>query len=307
MYVAKEQRLGWARYDGADDLATSRLGLLTELRRALSEDEIVLHHQPQVCLGTGETVGVEALARWQHPVRGLLPPSEFIDVLERTNLSHPFTLHVVRVALDQVVTWAAAGVHLPVAVNVSPRCLLHESLPEDLLHELSVRGLAPDRLRVEITEDTLIANPQASVAILQRIRAAGIAVSLDDFGTGYSSLAYLRDLPLDELKIDRSFVRDLGLRTERDVVLVRSVVDLAHALMLPVVAEGVEDEETLELLAAMGCDAVQGFHLARPMPAGAVVDWLAARGGAVPTVQAGAGAGAGTAAGAAAAAGDLVR
>ncbi len=276
MHVAKEQRLGWTRFDHDDHTVSSRLGLLGELRRALADDEIVLHYQPKVSLDTGDVVGVEALARWQHPVRGMLQPADFVPVLERTNLSHPFTLYVLRRALDQAVTWCAAGVELPIAINISSRCLRQDRLADVIIAEIALRGLPPALLCLEITEDTLMTDPETSIATLRRVREYGVRVSLDDFGTGYSSMSYLRNLPLDELKIDRSFVQGLGDGPGRDEVLVRSVVDLAHNLALPVVAEGVEDVETQAVLRDMGCDTVQGYHLSRPMPGDAVTAWLTA-------------------------------
>ncbi len=276
MHVAKEQRLGWTHFDHDDHTVSARLGLIGELRRALADDEIVLHYQPKVSLDTGEVVGVEALARWQHPVRGMLQPADFVPVVERTNLNHPFTLYVLRRALDQAVTWRAAGVELPIAVNISSRCLRQDRLADVIIAEIALRGLPPGLLCLEITEDTLMTDPETSIATLRRVREYGVRVSLDDFGTGYSSMSYLRNLPLDELKIDRSFVRGLGDGPGRDEVLVRSVVDLAHNLALPVVAEGVEDVETQTVLRDMGCDTVQGYHLSRPMPGDAVTAWLTA-------------------------------
>jgi diguanylate cyclase (GGDEF)-like protein len=281
MYHAKEQRLGRVRYD--DELPTltvgahtgNRLSLLGDLRRALLEDEIMLHYQPKVDLVTGRMAGTEALARWQHPVRGLLQPGAFIDMVDRTNLSRQFTAQLLDLALAQVARWAAQGLEVPVSVNLARRCLFDTDLADSVSRSLSRHAIPPRLLGLEITETTLVREPEQVVQTLHELRSLGVTVSLDDFGTGYSSLSYLKDLPIDELKIDRSFVADLTDVSSRASILVRSTIELAHNLGLTVVAEGVEDAETLRQLANLGCDQVQGFHVARPMPASELATWLA--------------------------------
>jgi diguanylate cyclase (GGDEF)-like protein len=281
MYHAKEQRLGRARYDRELPMLTvgahtgNRLSLLGDLRRALHDNEISLHYQPKVDLATGRMTGTEALARWQHPVRGLLQPATFIDMVDRTNLSRQFTAQVLDLALSQVAHWGDQGLEVPVAVNLARRCLFDTSLAESVSHSLSEHAIPPRLLILEITEMTLVSDPEQVVQTLHELRSLGVKVSLDDFGTGYSSLSYLKDLPIDELKIDRSFVADLTDASSRASILVRAAIELAHNLGLTVVAEGVEDAETQRLLAGLGCDQVQGFHIARPMPASELAEWLA--------------------------------
>jgi diguanylate cyclase (GGDEF)-like protein len=275
MYVAKEQKLGSARYDPSDDdTVIDRVHLLGELRRALRADEIVLHYQPQVALGTGKVVGVEALARWQHPVRGLLGPHQFIQIVEHTTLSHEFTAHVLVAALDQVRAWLDQGINLPVAVNVSPMCLLDEQLPDRIAQKLQSTGVPGDMLCLEITEDTMMANQDQAIDTLRRIGRLGVRIAVDDFGTGYSSMTYLKTLPVDELKVDQSFVHDMGRGDQRCTTLVSSVINLAHDLGLTVVAEGVESEETLAALRNLGCDVAQGNHFARPLNPAHLAAWL---------------------------------
>jgi diguanylate cyclase (GGDEF)-like protein len=282
MYHAKEQRLGRAQYD--DELPTqtgggahtgNRLSLLGDLRRALHEGEIMLHYQPKVDLVTGRMEGAEALARWQHPVRGLLQPGTFIDMVDRTNLSRQFTAQLLDLALAQVARWATEGLEVPVSVNLARRCLFDTGLADSVSQSLARHAIPPRLLCLEITETTLVREPEQVVQTLHELRSLGVTVSLDDFGTGYSSLSYLKDLPIDELKIDRSFVADLTDVASRASILVRSTIELAHNLGLTVVAEGVEDAETQRQLAQLGCDQVQGFHVARPMPASELAEWLA--------------------------------
>jgi diguanylate cyclase len=280
MYHAKEQRLGRAAFSEDNPmlvgaaLTGNRLDLLGDLRRALQEHEIVLHYQPKVDLTSGKMVGVEALARWQHPERGLLQPSAFIEMVERTNLGLQFTHEVLSMALAQNRAWTDMGLDVPVAVNLSPRCLLDPTLPATVAASLAEHGVSPRMLVLEITEMTIVSNPEVTGEILRKLRSLGIKVSLDDFGTGYSSLSYLKDLPIDELKIDRSFVRHLTEEGSRDSILVRATVELAHNLGLSVVAEGVEDADTQRRLGALDCDLAQGFHFARPMPAAELGAWL---------------------------------
>jgi diguanylate cyclase (GGDEF)-like protein len=277
MYTAKRARCGFTVYESDQDTSTrERLNLLGEMRQALLRDEFVLHYQPKVSLPGGELLGVEALARWQHPTRGLLGPGEFIPAAENTGLIVPFTLHVLRIALRQVALWQNGTTPFKVAVNLSPRCLAEADLPAQVMTLLKMYDVAPELLELEITENTLAHDPDRALATLTALHNAGISISIDDFGTGYSSMSYLKRLPVSELKVDRSFVSGM-LTNPDDGILVRSVVDLGHNLGLTVVAEGVEDQATMDALSAVGCDVAQGFHLGRPMGFEAFESWRAAR------------------------------
>ncbi|MBO3737623.1 putative bifunctional diguanylate cyclase/phosphodiesterase [Actinoplanes flavus] len=275
MSIAKQQRLGFRRFTtSTTEDSNARLTLLGDLRRALDHGgEISLHYQPKVDIGSGALVGVEALARWQHPTKGPISPGAFIPVLEATTLIHKFTHQVLTEALTQARIWLDAGYRVPVAVNISTRSLLDADFPDQvaaLLREINVPG---ERLCIEVTEYSIMSDPNTAIEALHRIRRLGVKISVDDYGTGYSSMTYLRLLPLDELKIDRSFVQDMS--TDRgNRALVASTVELGHNLGLTVVAEGIEDASTLAALSEIGCDFAQGFHLARPMPADAVTDAL---------------------------------
>ena len=242
-------------------------------RRSWTNDEIVLHYQPKLRLPDIELVGVEALARWQHPTRGLLGPAEFIPAAESTGLIVPLTLHILDAALRQMRAWQADGHTFSVAVNLSPRCLAEPDLTSQVTSLLRRHAVGADRLDLEITENTLAHDPDRALATLTALHATGINISIDDFGTGYSSMSYLKRLPVNELKVDRSFVMGMLSDTEDDV-LVRSLVELGHNLGLTVVAEGVEDQATLDALADAGCDVAQGYHLGRPMPSDRLEGWL---------------------------------
>jgi diguanylate cyclase (GGDEF)-like protein len=277
MYTAKRARCGFTVYQSDQDTTTrERLNMLGELRQALQTDEIVLHYQPKLALPGVELIGVEALARWQHPTRGLLSPAEFIPAAESTGLIVPFTLHVLELSLRQMHTWQATGHDFSMAVNVSPRCLAHPDLTAKVMDLLRKHGVPPRLLKLEITEDTLAHDPQRALATLTSLHNVGIQISIDDFGTGYSSMSYLKHLPVSELKVDRSFVFGM-VGDADDAVLVRSVIELGHNLGLTVVAEGVEDQATLDALTRAGCDVAQGYHLGRPMAGDAFDTWLEAQ------------------------------
>jgi diguanylate cyclase (GGDEF)-like protein len=274
MHAAKERRLGYLLYDPTHEYDTAaRLTLLGELRRALDHDEIVLHYQPKLAVADQRPVGVEALARWQHPDRGLLGPGVFLPVLERTSLSHRFTVHVLTQALAQTSAWLQQGLHVPVSVNVSSPTLLEPGFVDTVADLLRAIGVPGELLCVEITEGTIMSDPQRAIAVLGQLRALGIRLAIDDFGTGYSSMAYLKVLPVDELKIDRSFVRDMATNPN-DAVLVASTVNLGHHLGMAVTAEGVEDAETLQILHTIGCDLAQGYLFSPPLPASGATVWL---------------------------------
>ena len=277
MYRAKQAGLDYALYSSEQDPHdASMLSLAAELRGAIETDQLELHYQPKYLISdSGATVveGVEALVRWQHPTRGLLPPSDFVPIAERTGLIRPLTSWVLATGLRQLRSWHEAGLCLSMAMNVSPRSLTDMSLIPDIERALNESGVDPRGVILEVTENSFMSDPARSIRALESIRALGIAVSIDDFGTGYSSLAYLRLLPVTEVKIDRSFIREL-LSSSTDQSIVQATIALAHSLGFKVVAEGVEDEATLGHLREMGCDVAQGFHLCRPHPANELVDEL---------------------------------
>ena len=277
MYDAKRARSGVATYSPEHDpYSADRLGLLAELRRALEHDELVLHFQPKVALRDGSVVGVEALVRWRHPTRGLLSPSDFVPLAERTGAVADLTRWVLAAAARQAREWRDGGTPLPVAVNLAAANVVDVALPEVVSGLLRRHGLPGELLECEISEHTAMGDPVRALDVLARLRALGVRLSLDDFGTGHSSLAYLKRLPLDAVKIDRSFVAGM-VADEDDAVIVRSTIDLARNLRLAVVAEGVEDQATLDDLGALHCDVAQGFHLSPPLPVEQLEGWLAAR------------------------------
>jgi diguanylate cyclase (GGDEF)-like protein len=273
MYQAKRDRAGVAEYDAdSDQSSPERLALLAELSRAIDRDELVLHYQPKVNL-TGGIDGAEALLRWQHPERGLIPPAEFIPFAEQTGLMRPLTAWVLEAALRQASDWRRDGLDIALAVNLSAANLADPALPDDIEQLLHRMDVPPDRLTLEITESTAMADPARARTLLVRLRELGVGLSIDDFGTGHSSLAYLSALPVTELKIDRSFVMSIAT-DDGDAAIVRSTIDLGHNLGLRVVAEGVEDDATLHWLRDHGCDLAQGYGLSRPLPAADVAAWL---------------------------------
>ncbi|MFW3171172.1 putative bifunctional diguanylate cyclase/phosphodiesterase [Geodermatophilus sp. CPCC 206100] len=277
MYDAKRTGTGVAVYDSAQHGDSSRhLALVEELRAGLGAGQLVLHHQPQVDVVTGRTVGVEALVRWAHPVRGLLGPAEFLPLAEVHGLMRSLTDEVLRQAVAQAADWRDRGLDLRVSVNLSASNLLDTDLPCRVARLLAGSGLPPERLVLEVTESVLLSDPDRSLAVVGRLAELGVTVSIDDFGTGYSSLSYLRVLPVAELKLDRSFTADL-LTDARNEAIVASTVTLAHRLGLRVVAEGVEHPATLAHLAGLGCDESQGFLHSPPLPADRLEAWLAAQ------------------------------
>lgn len=274
MYGAKHREIEHVFYDAASDPHTpERLQLSGELRRAVENQEFVLHYQPQVDLQTRSVVGVEALIRWQHPQRGLVEPDEFIPLAERLGLINPITDWVIAEALKQCRQWRLGGHALRVAVNMAGRSFQQLDLMDKLQHLIHTIGVLPECLEVEITENVLMADIERGAQVLRLLNEAGITITIDDYGTGYSSLAYLKTLPLHTLKIDKSFVREM-VRDENDAVIVRSTVDLAHNLGYRVVAEGVEDQDTCDLLDILGCDSIQGFYSGRPMDAVNINKWF---------------------------------
>lgn len=275
MYLAKNTRNAYAVYDPAlDQSNVGQLMLRAELRNALDGGGgLVLHYQPKLHLKSGHILGVEALIRWQHPQRGLLSPGQFLPLAERGNLMGALTQWVLVEALRQHAAWRQAGLNLKVAINLSPRALYDLRLPDQIEHHLKIFRLPPSVLELEITEDAIMVDPLRATEIMARLNAMRIRLAIDDFGTGYSSLSYLKRLPVDEIKIDKSFVMEME-QSRSDAAIVRATIDLARNLGLNVVAEGVEDEETLKTLKKLGCDTIQGFYISRPLAGDALQQWL---------------------------------
>jgi EAL domain-containing protein (putative c-di-GMP-specific phosphodiesterase class I) len=271
MYAAKSDHLEVVCYDPSLDAHTpEQLALYGDLRRAIRDGELVVHYQPKVGMQGGRVLGVEALVRWQHPQRGLVPPALFIPVAEQTGLIRTLTDVVLGQALSDCRRWRAEGVELPVAVNLSARSLLDTGLPDRVAALLDEHAVPAALLELEITESAAMQDPGRALGVLHQLRGLGLHLSVDDYGTGHASLAYLTRLPVDTLKIDRSFVQTMEL-DPGDQTIVRSTIDLAHNLGLRVVAEGVETRAAWDELTRLGCDDAQGYWLARPAPAGDVL------------------------------------
>jgi diguanylate cyclase (GGDEF)-like protein len=276
MYHAKAARTGCEIYTPERDASSrDRLSLLGRLRHAVDADELVLHYQPKADLRTGEVLAVEALVRWEHPERGLLGPGAFLPVAEQTALMRPLTLRVMHTALADCRRWLDAGRPLSVAINLAVANLIDRGFPAEVAAALDRHGVPAELLRLEITENVVMADPVRTHEVVDALRDLGVGLSLDDFGTGHSSLAYLRRLAVDELKIDRSFVAEMVADPDA-AAIVRHTIDLARSLRLRVVAEGAEDAETWAALERAGCDLGQGFFLSRPVPAAELEAWLPA-------------------------------
>ncbi len=274
MYRAKQGGLGSLFYDPGKDASSVRpLQLSGQLRRALERGEFELHYQPKVDIHRMRVSGAEALLRWRHPEEGLLEPNCFLQVAEQAGLMTPITNWVLVTALRQCKEWWLAGTHIPISVNVSARSFRTPRLLDHVQCALKEAGVDGECLEIEITEDTLMSDLEHGSAILSQLSDERVGVAIDDFGTGYSSLAHLKRLPIDTLKIDRSFLLDMT-ENENDAVLVRSIIDLGHNLGFQVIAEGVEDGEVWDLLTILGCDAVQGYHVSRPLTRESFTHWL---------------------------------
>jgi diguanylate cyclase len=274
LHVARDRRASFAVYRSEDDEHTARrLALRAELREAIDQNHLMLYYQPKLALSDLQVSQVEGLVRWLHPVHGFVPPSEFIAMAERWNTIRPLTLWALRTAIGQASEWSSIGLDLGVAVNLSARDLHDLELPNAVSDLLNTAGLEPRLLVAEVTESMLMLDPDRARFVLDRLRALGVKISIDDFGTGYSSLSYLSRLPLDELKIDLSFVAGMS-RSEHDRFIVAATIDLGHRLGLSVTAEGVEDQVTQDLLASMHCDNIQGYHIAHPLPGSEFVEWF---------------------------------
>ena len=273
MYLAKADHSGFAIYTPDRDQHTEqRLALINALRRGIDCGQFVLEYQPIVALREGTVIGLEALIRWDHPEQGRLGPDDFIRAAEHTGLITPLTTFAIDLALAE---WPKSAPNRPpaIAVNLSPRSLHDASFPARIQEMLSTRRVHPTTLALEITENLIMSDPERSTQCLRELHDMGVQLIVDDFGTGYSSLSYLRKLPVDQLKIDRSFV--IGLAAGEDDALVRSIIDLAHNLRLSVIAEGVETAEVRDLLLELGCDAAQGHYISRPAPAAVIAEWMA--------------------------------
>ncbi len=274
MYGAKRAESGFAVYaPEADEPSPGRLALASDLRHAIERDELRLVFQPIVACATGAPTRFEALLRWTHSQRGEMSPAGFIPLAERAGLIRPLTDWVVGAAVRQVRAWLAQGLDVHVSVNLSARNLADEDLPARVARALREADVPPDRFGFEMTETTLMADPERSSRTIAALRQLGVALAIDDFGTGYSSLSYLHQLPISSVKIDKSFTRSLAIN-DSGRAIVHATVDLGHALGFTVVAEGVEDASTFDELCRLGCDSAQGYHVARPMPPSAVVAWL---------------------------------
>ncbi len=274
MYAAKEAQCDYKVYAAEQNQhSVRRLSMISDIRRALAADEIVVHYQPIVDLDDLSVRGAEGLVRWQHPQLGLIPPGAFVQTVEQTGLIGPLTRRVLEHSIAECAAWRRDGRDLSVAVNLSVRNLLDRDLPKEIERMLSAYSVPAWALQLEITESMIMSDPDRALTTVSRLSDLGVRLSVDDFGTGYSSLANLRRLPIDELKIDRSFVSPM-LRDESDLIIVRSTINLGHDLGLRIIAEGVEDGATLERLATLGCDLAQGYHLSRPMPPDAFNIWL---------------------------------
>jgi diguanylate cyclase (GGDEF)-like protein len=275
MYAAKEAQSGVKFYAAEQNQHTKRrLSVLSDIRRALTRDEIVVHYQPIVDLEDRLVTGAEGLVRWDHPEHGLIQPGAFVQSVEQSGLIGPLTRHVLEHSIAQCAQWRREGREMSVAVNLSVRNLLDRDLPREIARLLATYLVPAASLHLEITESMIMTDPERALATVGRLSELGVRLSVDDFGTGYSSLANLRRLPIDDLKIDRSFVSPM-LVDESDLIIVRSTINLGHDLGLRIIAEGVEDSATLEHLASLGCDLAQGYHLSRPMAADAFGRWLA--------------------------------
>lgn len=274
MYHAKEQMSGIAVYRSEiDPHSPKRLAMMSELGRAIREDQLCLYYQPKVRLTDKAFYGFEALIRWNHPELGFVPPGDFIPIAEMTSLIHPLTSWVLEKSIAQCCLWHSQGLNVSVAVNLSARNLLDENMPKLVRSLLQKYELPPSALELEITESSIMSDPARALRVLQQLHELDVLLSLDDFGTGYSSLAYLKKLPVQTLKIDLSFIRNM-LNDHQDELIVESTIHLAHSLSLKVVAEGVENEALIDRLTAMGCDEAQGYHVGRPMALPQINEWM---------------------------------
>jgi len=274
MYIAKQSASGYALYSAERDLySTERLALMADLYHAIDQNQFFLAYQPKLNLKTGAVTGVEALARWQHPERGLIPPDQFIALAERSGFIQSLTMWGLESSLAQSRCWRQMSLPVPISVNLSARTLHDESFPESVKSLLETHQLPPEIIEIEITESAMMLEPARALDILTRLNRMGISLSIDDFGTGYSSLSYLKKLPVNAVKIDKSFVINMAA-DKNDEQIVRSTIELAHNLGFKVIAEGVENRAVWDRLYELGCDEAQGYYMSRPLPAPEMTQWL---------------------------------
>ena len=277
LHLAKEAGSSYTVYaPERDSYSPERLALMAELHHGITGGQLFLNYQPKLDLRTGRISGVEALARWRHPKRGLIPPDQFIPMAERTGSIKSLTMWAIRTALMQSKSWCEQGFDVPVAVNLSVRTLQDPTFPDQMINLLENSQVKPDQLELEITESSIMSDPLHTIDILRRIHDLGIELSIDDFGTGYSSLSYLRKLPVGSVKIDQSFVRELMI-DENQAVIVRATIDLGRNLGLRVIAEGVENRSVLDRLASWGCDQAQGYFISKPLSDQGLTNFLTER------------------------------
>lgn len=266
MYKAKETNSRYIEYTSdIDQHSADRLKLLGDLRHAINEDQLILYFQPKIDVQKNKLIGYEALIRWRHPERGLVPPDEFIPFAEVSGLIQPLTMWVLENSIKQRMEWSKQGVNHSISINLSTRNLLDDNLPSEMLLLLNKYGVDPASIELEVTESAVMTEPENALRNLKRLYKTGVELSIDDFGTGYSSLAYLRQMPIHKLKIDQTFVKEMDSNQE-DRIIVESTINLAHNLGLKVVAEGVENKEVLKILVDLGCDQAQGYFISRPLP-----------------------------------------
>jgi len=274
MYVAKRSNTGFSVYDAKTDQHSLRqLAINSELRTAIEHNELEVHYQPKIDLRTNRINGFEALVRWRHPKLGVLLPEEFIPLAEQSGLIRPLTMIVLRKSLEESAFFLKKIEKLRLSVNLSMRDLSDVSFADEIASILKEYDIPSSRLKFEITETSLMEHPQKTIRALDRLNAMGLRLSIDDFGIGYSALSYLKQLPVNELKIDKSFGMSL-VSDGNSAVIVRSTIDMAHELGLSVVAEGIETKEAYEMLQELGCDSVQGFYISRPLPMKEAIEWI---------------------------------
>jgi len=267
MYTAKNRKMGYCVYNpGADSNTPDRLSLMGELRQAIYENQLELYYQPKVELKTSRITGVEALVRWNHHERGFIPPDEFIPMAESSSLIRPLTYWVIKAAIAQQEKWYEAGISFSIAINLSMHNLHDADFISELERLLEETPVPNSSFEFEITESTIMSDPDYVVKVLEKLGALSVSIAIDDFGTGYSSLSLLKKLPVHTLKVDRSFVMDMATDSD-DKAIVQSIIDMSHTLGLNVIAEGVEDGTVTKLLDQLGCDQIQGYYISRPLPA----------------------------------------
>lgn len=277
MYIAKQNKLGFCIYNPDKDThSIGRLALMSELREAIVEESLEIHYQPKVDMSTGTVTGAEALLRWNHPKRGFIDPDEFIPLAEQTGLIKPVTKWVLKKSIAQVAEWQNNNINIGLSVNLSVHNL-HDSKLFDYINEQILRNkLSPEILTLELTESDIMAEPIRAREILNEIKAIGIHLSIDDFGTGYSSLSYIKQLPVDEIKIDRSFVMEMTQEDDGDII-VKATIDLAHNLGLSIVAEGVHNKKIWQRLKELNCDIAQGYYISEPLEAVEFTSWVTSK------------------------------